>query len=83
MNGVKKLKRKAKRIGYITIGSVLKQISDGATLSLGIGVGLIQGLKYNGSLKRGIKAGLVTVGVVASVNVVRNIADNWEAINQD
>lgn len=74
---------KAKIVGDIAMDAAMKQIGDQKTITLALGVGLIQGLKYNGSLKRGIKAGLATMGVVAGANVVMNIAKNWDVIKND
>lgn len=74
------IKRKAEIVGRIAMNSAMSQLSEGSTYSWALGAGLIQGLKYNGSLKRGIKAGLATMGVVVAANVVRNIALNWDTI---
>jgi len=45
--------------------------------------GLYQGLKYNGSLKRGIKAGVVVATVYGCINGIVNVAGNKEYIMQD
>lgn len=79
---VEMLKRKGKLIGDIAVSSVMKEIANETTVKMGVGVGLLQGLKYNGNLKRGVKAGLTTVGVVAGMNAVMNIASNWDNIKK-
>lgn len=79
---VENLKNKGKTIGDIAVGAAMKQIADPATISLGLGVGLIQGLKRNGSFKRGVKAGLTTVGVFAGANIIMNVADKWDVIKR-
>lgn len=46
-------------------------------------VGVYQGLKYNGSLKRGVKAGVVVAAVYGCINGVMNVAGNKKYIMQD
>ena len=43
-------------------------------------VGLIQGLKYNGSLKTGIKGAVGGLGTILAVDIVANIANNYKEI---
>jgi len=43
-------------------------------------VGITQGLKYNGSFKRGITTGLITYGVLYSVYTATAIMQNYEYI---
>lgn len=74
--------RKAKFVKNIVVGSALKQLEDSRTYQLAAGIGLYQGLKYKGSLKEGVKAGLATIMVVAGVNVVSNIASNADDIKK-
>jgi hypothetical protein len=55
-------------------------ITDKATTAWAAGIGLYQGLKYNGSLKNGMQAGIataVTFGVMGGLNAVH---DNWNSI---
>lgn len=75
-----KLQRQAMIIKEITIGSVKLVVEDERSYALAGTVGLIQGLKYNGSVKRGIKAGTATMGVMVGVNIIRNIVGNYEEI---
>lgn len=75
-----KIKRKAKIIGDITKQSVIGTLQNEQTYIISAGVGLMQGLKYNGNFKRGLKAGLATTGVLVGTNVIRNIAINVDAI---
>jgi hypothetical protein len=46
------------------------------------GLGLHQGLKYGGSLIKGVKAGLAVAGAVAAVNGVMNVAQQWDKIQE-
>lgn len=73
------LKGKVKAVGEIAIDSAIKQIGDAGTMSTSLSIGLVHGL-ISGSVKRGVKTSLVILGVVASANVVKNIASNWDAI---
>ena len=75
-----KLKRQIRNARIIALASVGKQLTAGHTYSAAATVGIVQGMKYGGNFKRGIKAGLVTVGVLCTVNAVANVADKWEDI---
>ena len=77
---INRLKNKGYAIGRIAVAGAMKQVADEGTLMLGVTVGLMQGLKYNGDFKRGVKAGVTTVAVVAGVNGIRNVANQWEFI---
>lgn len=79
---VGKLAKKGKVAADIAVSSAMKQVSNQQTLNMAIGIGLIQGLKYNGNFKRGIKAGLATMGVFAGANAVKNVAENWDYIKK-
>ncbi len=75
-----KLKRQAKVLGGIVVDSVKAQLSTEGTYTTAAGIGLIQGFKYGGSLKRGVKAGAVVVGVLVGINVVGNVVEKWDYI---
>ena len=62
--------------------SALKQLKQDETYVIGASVGLYQGLKYNGSVVRGIKAGAATAVGLAVVNGVRNVIVNWDKIKR-
>ena len=53
--------------------ATLSQLRQEDTFIMGIGVGLYQGLKYNGSLTRGVKSGVVTMLVVSAATGVMNV----------
>lgn len=74
------LKRKAKVIGEIAKHSAIAVMEDGRTHSVAGGIALMQGLKYNGNLKNGIKGGLAVYGVLIGINTVQNIVINKELI---
>jgi hypothetical protein len=52
------------------------------TIGAAASIGLMQGLKYNGSFKRGIKGGLVTLGVFMVANGVYNVVSFWDKIKE-
>lgn len=52
------------------------QVTDSETLGVAACVGIIQGLKYAGSMKRGVMAGAATLAVLGTVNGVRTVIDN-------
>lgn len=79
---VENIKRKGAVMGNIALNAAMKQMADKSGVQLAVGVGLVQGLKYRGNLKRGIKAGLVTYGMMAGINAVVNVADKWDIIQK-
>jgi len=66
--------KKAKNIGKVFARSFGKQAIEPSTLMLGGALGLGQGFKYNGNWKRGIVAGIITVGVFGTINGITNVA---------
>lgn len=75
-----KLRRQAKRIREIAVGSLIVQAQAPGTYTVSLTVGLIQGLKGEGGFKRGIKAGLMTYSIVLGTNVVFNLAKNIDDV---
>jgi hypothetical protein len=75
-------KRKAEAVTEIVVGSFEAQLKDPRTFQFAAGIGLYQGLKYRGSLKQGLKAGVAAVGVMASCNAIVNIINNYEDIKK-
>lgn len=75
-----KLQRQATLIKEIVVSSARVVLEDEKTYALAGTIGLMQGLKYNGSFKRGIKGGLATMGVMVGANAVRNIVSNIDEI---
>ena len=61
----------------------VKQVANVETLTTSVGVGLIQGFKYNGSVERGIKSGLGYLGMMGTLNGVVNVVQNWTEITKD
>lgn len=75
-----KFKRRVDMIKDISIGSIKIQAQDSITCSVAITAGIIQGLKYEGSFKRGVKAGFLVYGVIIGYAVVLNLSKNIEEI---
>ena len=51
-------------------------LEDTNTWAIAVTVGIYQGLKYNGSLKNGIVAGVSTLAVLASAEGIRTLILN-------
>lgn len=75
-----RIKRKVAVIKDIVIERTLAQIEDPRTLGLAGSAGLWQGLKYRGSLKLGLKAGLATAGVMVGLNVINGLIEDKDKI---
>lgn len=79
---VEKLKRQGIKVADIAVTSAMNTIANNNSLKVSVGVGLMQGLKYRGNFKRGVKAGVTTMGVLVGIDVVTNVAGNWELIKK-
>ena len=76
------LQKKAKVAGKLFGDAFLVQMGGEATLTMGVAAGLHQGLKYNGSVKRGVKAAAATMGVMCALNGVLNVYNNIDVIKE-
>ena len=91
MKGTKKeMKDKLKStMGKVGKGSkvfgeaFVKQVTDVSTITGSVSVGAYQGLKYNGSVERGVKAGLSYLGIIGALNGAANVVQNWKVITED
>ena len=77
---MKKLVKKANKIGELFIEGALNQLTVDGTMQMVTVVGLYQGLKYNGNLSRGIKAGGATLIVLSCLNGARTVVANRHQI---
>jgi hypothetical protein len=77
---MEKYKGKVEIINRIVKNSTRVMLEDSRTYTMAVGVGLWQGLKYNGSFKRGAKAGAATVSVMVGANIIQNIIINLDEI---
>jgi hypothetical protein len=71
---------KAKYIAVAFTGGAKAQLRQEWTIGAAASIGLMQGLKYNGSFKRGIKGGAITLTVLMAANGVNNVVDCWDKI---
>lgn len=65
--------RRANVIKDIAKDSVIAQLQEVKTFQFAAGIGLWQGLKYRGSIKQGMKAGVAALVVVTGCNIVNNV----------
>lgn len=77
---MKKFLRKAKVIGELFGKGVAMQFESDSAMALAGVVGLYQGLKYRGSLARGVKASVAVVAVLGTVDGIRMVIKNREFI---
>ena len=76
------LQKKAKVAGKAFTSAFVSMATDENTISTATMVGLYQGLKYNGSLTRGVKAGVTTLVALSAVGGLANIHGSWKAIKE-
>lgn len=69
-------------IGVTFIGGAKSQLKQEWVYSMAVVVGLSQGLKYTGSLKRGIIGGAATLGAIAVANGVYNVVSYWDELKK-
>lgn len=74
------LKRRVEVVKDIAVASALTQLQDPKTFQFAAAIGLWQGLKYRGSLKQGVKAGIAGLAVVTGCTVVVNLVQNMDDI---
>jgi hypothetical protein len=74
------LKRKLNVIKNIVLESGTVMLEDKRIYQAAAGIGLWQGLKYRGSFKQGLKAGIATIGVMAGANIIYNIVQSSDEI---
>lgn len=74
------ISKTAKVVGKVFMAGFKTQLAEESTLATGVTIGVMQGLKYNGNVKRGVKAGLATVGVFATANGVKSVMSNIDYI---
>jgi hypothetical protein len=79
---VEVLKRKLGVIGSIAKDSTVLLMEDKKTHAFAIGIGLMQGLKYRGSLKLGVKGGIAAYGALILANTIQNVVNNRDAIKK-
>lgn len=78
---MKKLE-KVKFVAQTFADGAVAQLKEPVTIGLAAGVGLIQGFKYNGSVKRGINGGIAILVVYGIVGGYMNVANKWNNINK-
>jgi hypothetical protein len=72
--------RKLNAIKDIALASAKIVLEDSKVYTIAGAVGLYQGLKYNGNVGRGMKAGVATIGVMIGANIVQNLVSNIDEI---
>jgi len=73
---------KVKFVAGLFVGGFQSAVTDKAIMGLSAGVGLYQGLKYNGNLSRGIQAGLATALTIGVMNGCGAVMDNWYLVKE-
>jgi hypothetical protein len=76
MNKIEKLKF----VGSVFVYGAKSILTEEWVFPTVISMGLGQGFKYNGSLKRGVEAGVITLGVLMTANGIYNVVYHWDKI---
>ena len=78
---IQKQIKKGKRIGMVFVKGVKANAFNPTTLGVCTVVGLAQGLKYSGNIKRGVLTGLVTLAAISVVGGIATVGRNMSTIN--
>lgn len=73
---------KANFVGQVFIGGVKKQLEQEWVWETAAAIGLYQGLKYTGSIKRGIVGGVAALAVISGANGMSNVVAYWDKIKK-
>ena len=79
---IESLKRKALVVKDLSVASAMEQLRNPKTITYAAAACLYHGLKYNGSFKRGIRAGLATMGAFVGAKVVTDLLQHGDEIKK-
>jgi len=71
---------KAEFIGKMIMDAGKNQMKQEWVIELAACIGLAQGLKYNGSIKRGVVGAAATIGAIGLANGISNVIKHWDTI---
>lgn len=72
--------RKAKAASAIFVKGFVAQVES--TIWIATAIGLYQGLKYGGSIARGVKTGVIVLTALGTATGVSDLLANRETINR-
>lgn len=75
-----KIQRQAKTAGLVFKMGFMAQIQEHGTIGIATTVGIWQGMKYKGSFKNGIIAGVGTLIILGSVNGTLTLVRNKDVV---
>ncbi len=73
---------KTKKVADLFVKGFKKEAGSDWNMGLSTAAGLWQGLKYKGSVKKGLQAGLGTYISLNAVNGVSNVINNWDEVKK-
>jgi hypothetical protein len=66
----------------VFVGGFTSAITDKSAMAWSAGIGLYQGLKYNGNLKNGIQGGIATAVTIGVMGGLYAVHDKWNSIKE-
>lgn len=60
----------------------MAQLRDESTAGLALGAGLVQGMKYRGDIRNGIRTGIVAGCAICAVNGIRNVIEHIDNVTE-
>lgn len=76
------LKRRVMLITEIAKNSTIEQLQEVKTFQFAAGIGLWQGLRYGGSIKQGVKAGVAALVVMTGCSIANNVMVHIDEIKK-
>lgn len=73
---------KVKFVKTVFIGGCKEQLKQSWVIGTAAGIGLSQGLKYNGSIKRGVIGSTAAIVVLCTANGIYNVVTFWDKIKE-
>jgi hypothetical protein len=75
-----RIKKRWGLVKKIAVASTWEVLEQPETYKWSAGIGLYQGLKYGGSVSRGLKGGVATIAVMAGAKFVNNLVQHKDEI---
>ena len=75
-----KVARYAKNAGEFFTEGFVREFKEEGSTGMALMSGLFVGLKYKGSIKNGLKAGISTKLAISTLSGIHSVMDNWMSI---
>lgn len=74
--------RKTKKVADLFVKGFKREAGSDWNMGLSTAAGIWQGLKYKGSVKKGLQAGIGTYISLNAVNGLSNVINHWDEVKK-